>query len=76
MTTDTSKQSQCDAILRYLKQGNTITQLEALDLFKCLRLASRVNDLRNRGHVIDTITETVYNRNGEPCRVARYKLLE
>lgn len=76
MTTDTSKQSQCDAILCFLKRGNTLTQLEALDLFGCLRLASRIKDLRNRGHVIETITETVYNRDGEPCRVARYRLVE
>jgi hypothetical protein len=76
MTTDTSKQSQCDAILAFLRRGGMITQLEALDLFGVLRLASRINDLRNRGHVIETITETVYNRDGDPCRVARYRLVE
>ena len=61
--------SQCDQILAYLKKGNGITQKEAIDKFKCYRLASRINDLKKRGIKIYKVMET--NANG---RHARYYL--
>jgi hypothetical protein len=36
-------------ILSHLKSGKTLTPLEALQMFRCLRLAARVHDLRNEG---------------------------
>lgn len=45
-----SSKSQCAMILAYLMAGHRLTSLEAIDFFGCARLASRVNDLRNRGH--------------------------
>jgi len=74
MTTDTTKHSQCQSLLSHLKAGKTITQLEALDLYGILRLASRVNDLRKRGHAISTDMVPVFNRDGQRCVVARYAL--
>lgn len=47
-----SAKSQCDMIIAYLKKGYSITQLDALNLFGCFRLASRVHDLRERGYNI------------------------
>lgn len=47
-----STKSQCDMIIAYLKKGYSITQLDALNLFGCFRLASRVHDLRERGYNI------------------------
>lgn len=44
--------SQYDAILGHLRAGNTITGLEALDMFGCARLAARIYDLREDGHAI------------------------
>ena len=44
-----SNASQCAKILAYLKKGLTLTSLEALKLFGCMRLASRIHDLRERG---------------------------
>ena len=41
--------SQCKRIAAWLKSGRTLTQLEALKLFGCFRLASRVFDLREKG---------------------------
>lgn len=41
--------SQNTRIAAWLNAGNTITSLEALSRFGCMRLASRINDLRNRG---------------------------
>jgi hypothetical protein len=40
---------QAEEILAYLKTGKTLTPLEALDMFGCFRLASRVFDLKQDG---------------------------
>jgi hypothetical protein len=62
--------NQCNAILNHLQNGNSITQMEALNMFQCFRLASRVNDLRNDGHKI--VTEKVKINSGKT--IARYFL--
>jgi hypothetical protein len=41
--------TQSQAILEHLKAGNTLTPIEALNLFGCFRLAARVSDLRTNG---------------------------
>lgn len=41
--------SQNAQIKRWLLKGNPLTSLEALDLFGCMRLASRIHDLREQG---------------------------
>lgn len=46
--------SQCDRIVNYLKAGYSLTSLEALQMFGCMRLASRICDLRDRGYEINT----------------------
>ena len=62
--------SQTTSILEYLKQGNSITALEALNSFQCMRLASRINDLKNMGYeVISTMIEV---KSGK--KVASYRL--
>lgn len=49
-----SSATQCALIRDWLLQGNKITSLEALTMFGCLRLASRIHDLRERGVIIHT----------------------
>lgn len=44
-----SAKSQCDMIAAWLERGYSITSLEALQQFGCMRLASRIHDLRERG---------------------------
>ena len=61
--------SQTHQILRHLKKGRTITALEALEKFGCLRLAARINDLKNDGHSISTAMVARGDK-----RVARYQL--
>lgn len=46
---ESSCRSQCDMIAAWLVEGNTITALTALKRFGCMRLASRIHDLRERG---------------------------
>jgi beta-lactamase class D len=65
-----SSESQNAKILSWLENGNKITALEALQLFGCFRLASRVHDLRERGHNI--MKEMIIQPNGK--RVAQYSL--
>jgi len=61
--------TQAQQIYEYLKAGNTLTPLEALQKFGCLRLAARIADLRKQGHIIWTNTITVNNKT-----FAAYKL--
>ena len=51
------KDSQCKTILKYLQEGNSITQIEASDKWKITRLAARVSDLKKRGY--DIVSEKV-----------------
>lgn len=67
-----SNASQCARILDYLKKGLTLTSLEALRLFGCMRLASRIHDLRDRGNNI--IVERTTTKSGK--RVAQYRLVQ
>ena len=43
---------QTDEILKYLQQGYSLTPLEALQKFGCMRLGARVWDLHKQGHEI------------------------
>jgi hypothetical protein len=62
--------SQNDAILNHLKK-QPLTSLDAIERFKCLRLAARIRDLRDRGH---NIHSAMVERDGK--RFARYSLLK
>ena len=42
--------TQCDRILRHLKDYGSITQAQAMAEYGCLRLAARIADLSGRGH--------------------------
>lgn len=61
--------SQCDRIGIYLKKGKTLTALEALERFGCMRLAARIADLRERGWEI--VSERI-ERNGK--KFSRYRM--
>ncbi len=61
--------SQRAAILAHLKQGKKISQLQALRLFGCMRLAAVIFRLREKGHEITT----TWRRQGE-TRYAVYRL--
>jgi hypothetical protein len=65
-----TKQSQRKKILKLLERGRGITQLQALDMFGCMRLGGRICELREQGY--DIQTERVKTRTGKI--IARYKL--
>lgn len=63
--------SQSEQILAWMQAGNSITPLEAMERFGCLRLGARIYDLSRAGHVI--CRETV--RDGRTGKTyARYRL--
>ena len=69
-----STKTQNEMILDHLKQGGTITSLEALRKFGVLRLSGRVLDLRWAGHNITSTMVKVQGRDGWK-RVAQYRLV-
>ena len=67
----TSSETQNAKILSWLQEGNKITQMDALKLCGCFRLASRIYDLREKGWNITK--EMIILPNGK--RVAEYTLI-
>lgn len=63
--------SQTQAIKEWLLSGKSITPLEALEHFGCLRLGARIADLKKQGLEIDN-DNPVDERTGK--RYASYKL--
>ena len=70
------KATQCEKVLSYMRTFGSITQLEALSDIGCMRLASRITDLRSQGHAIGRRMKTSKNRYGEEVHFAEYYLIE
>lgn len=66
--------TQCERIVEYMKVEGSITQLDALREFGCMRLASRISELKKAGVPIVRELEQSKNRYGEPISYARYRL--
>ena len=62
--------SQNKQIADYLNKGKKLTTLDALNKFGCFRLASRINDLRNKGMNIKTKIIKLENKK----QIAQYSL--
>ncbi len=62
--------SQEKCILEHLKSGKTITQLQALSEFDCMRLSDRIFTLRKKGHQIETVMMQVNKK-----RVGQYQYI-
>lgn len=71
-----ARASQCERIINYIEEKGSITQLDALREFGCMRLASRMCDIKKMGYGVIMKMETAKNRYGEPVRYARYTLCE
>jgi hypothetical protein len=63
--------SQTALIKGWLLNGRSITQLDALNMFGCFRLAARIANIREEGFDIVTDMITVNDK-----RVANYRLLK
>lgn len=70
------KATQCERIIRHLKDYGTITSMEAMTEYGIMRLASRIKDLKNQGYSIISETKKSKNRYGEPVHYSVYRLAE
>jgi hypothetical protein len=69
------KLSQYDIVLNHLKSGKEITQLEATQKYRILRLGAIIFNLRKDGYIISTRIEHKPNQYGNISNYAVYKLL-
>ena len=68
------KVPQTQRVLTYMEEHGSISPLEAIRDIGCLRLASRISDLRRQGVKIESETVTVMNRFGDKTYIKRYRL--
>jgi hypothetical protein len=73
---DATTATQCGEILAYLKKGKGLTQKESIEKIGSYRLASRIFDLKKKGHKISAVQENVQNRHGRFTLINRYFLSE
>lgn len=66
--------TQNERVLQYIKDYGSITQLDALREFGCMRLASRISDLKRQGYNITSSMESGKNRFNEKISYARYRI--
>jgi hypothetical protein len=59
-----------------MKKYGSITAKEAENEYGCMRLASRINELRRNGVAITAEMVAGKNRRGEATHYARYSLAE
>ena len=64
--------TQCEMILKYIDDFGSITPLQAIADLGCMRLASRVRDLKGRGYPIRVRLIRGKNRYGKATRYAEY----
>lgn len=70
------KMTQNEAVLMHLKNGGSITTLQAIEEYGITRLSARIHDLRAKGYRIGSKIETVTNRYGKSVSVSKYYLLK
>lgn len=68
--------TQNEKIKRHLEIYGSITPLDALREYGCMRLASRVSDLKKSGMNIERRMIREKNRFGEPVYFAEYRIGE
>lgn len=66
--------TQTEKILNYINKYGSITPLDALREFGCMRLASRMCDIKRQGYTVYKVMETAKNRDGEKVCYARYTI--
>ncbi len=69
-------QSQTEWVLSELKRGRKLTAKQAMERRGIMRLAARINNLRDNRWWITTDNLKVTNRYGQVCWVAQYRLAE
>ena len=69
-----AKMTQCERVLRHMKDFGSISSLEAMSEYGIMRLASRISDLKGQGYPIVAERKTGKNRYKEPTSYCVYRL--
>ena len=64
--------TQTQQILDHMMRHGSITPLEALKEYGCMRLGARIWDLKRMGYDIDAQIIISHRENGESVRFAKY----
>ena len=72
---ETTTESQCKRIRKYLESGRSLTALDGLHMFNCFRLGARIHNLKSEGMNIES-TLIEITSDGRKKHVARYKLIK
>lgn len=71
-----AKPTQCDRILRHMRDFGSIDPVTAFMDYGCFRLAARIAELKAQGYnIISTVTHGK-NRYEEPVTYSTYRLSE
>lgn len=68
------KLTQCELIMRHLRDYGSISPVEAFSEYGIMRLAARIADLKEQGVPITSERTEGKNRYGEPVRYSVYYL--
>jgi len=68
--------TQTEQILNHLETKGTITPLDALKLYGCMRLGARIYDIRKLGYNIRSCLVEHENASGEVKRYKQYWLAQ
>lgn len=68
------KSSQKRDIWKYIQKNGSITPLDALREFRCMRLSARISELIKEGKPITGKIEVGLDAEGKKCRYSRYSL--
>lgn len=66
--------TQCDYIVRYMREVGSITTFEAFVELGITRLGARISEMRKNGWKIKGVPETSKNRFGKSVSYMRYFL--
>ena len=68
------KTTKLQKVLEHLQKNNTITSMEAIDLYGATRLSDIIFNLRKKGYIIETKMIDTIDRYGNPCHYGKYIL--
>ena len=71
-----AKMTQCERILRHMRDYGTIDPMTAIKDYGCMRLSARIGDLKGLGYPIHAERVKSKNRYGETSNYCVYSLIK
>ncbi len=66
--------TQCERIIQYMKDFDSITPIEAFRDLGITKLATRISEMIKKGMIFEQELMKAKNRYGEPCTYMKYWL--